>query len=77
MPGPFRLILAERATGILLNFDGSWYVNTQGSRPEVLCEDLSEALAFKDRLLLQFPHGEVAIFKDANDREPMVFHAPQ
>lgn len=58
---PYRVILCEVATGIVLNSDGSW-LNTQTSpRWEPRFDSLEEALALKDQLLSRFPHAEVNI----------------
>jgi len=57
----YRIVLAELATGVVLNPDGSRHLSTSGPTWEPAFESLDEALAAKDDLLARFPFAEVNV----------------
>jgi hypothetical protein len=57
----YELILAEAATGIVLNEDGNWHLSGQ-PRYAPSYATLSEALAQKGALLARLPLAEVVIY---------------
>ncbi len=70
---PYRVLLVEKTTGILLNFDGSWYDKTSGPSPAALFDSLEEALTLKGRLLAHFPAEEIVITEGPEGFSPTVF----
>ena len=70
---PYRIVLAELETGIVLNRDGSRHLSTDGPRWEPTFQLLEDALALKDRLLAEFPFAEVNIFGGPEDFQPIRF----
>jgi hypothetical protein len=72
---PYRIVLAEAATGVVLNADGSWHLSGHGPQWEPTFDALAEALTLKDRLLDQFPFAEVNIVGGPEGFEPLRFTA--
>jgi hypothetical protein len=71
----YRIVLAEVATGIVLNPDGSRHLSTQGPMWEPTFRSLDEALAFKDELLQRVPSAEVNILGGPPGFQPLRFYA--
>ena len=70
---PYRVVLAEAATGIVLNGDGSWHLSSQGPCWQPTFDSLDEALALKDVLLERFPSAEVHIMDGPDGFKPLRF----
>lgn len=69
---PFRMLVCERATGVVCHADGRWYLKTDGARPDLEFDTRAEAEKYCQEFCTRRHDLECWMFED-EDRLVAVF----